>query len=100
MSIREIRINQNPFSAEYDKLGYGRIEIFTKPGTGKLHGQFSVVGNSSALNTRNPFLAPDQTQPYYSVIYMGNLGGPINKKTSFFLDVQRRNIDEIAVVNT
>ena len=31
-SIREIRINQNPFSAEYDKLGYGRIEIFTKPG--------------------------------------------------------------------
>ncbi|MGO9110947.1 MAG: carboxypeptidase-like regulatory domain-containing protein, partial [Thermoguttaceae bacterium] len=26
-SIREIRVNQNPFSAEYDKLGYGRIEI-------------------------------------------------------------------------
>jgi len=23
---------QNPFSAEYDRLGYGRIEIFTKPG--------------------------------------------------------------------
>ena len=38
-SIREIRINQNPFSAEYDKLGYGRIEIFTKPGTDKYHGQ-------------------------------------------------------------
>jgi hypothetical protein len=32
-SIREIRINQNPFSAEFDKLGYGRIEILTKPGT-------------------------------------------------------------------
>src|SRR5665213_3201381 len=32
-SIREIRINQNPFSAEYDRLGYGRIEVFTKPGT-------------------------------------------------------------------
>ena len=38
-SIREIRINQNPFSSEYDKLGYGRIEIFTKPGTDKFHGQ-------------------------------------------------------------
>ena len=37
-SIREIRINQNPFSPEYDKLGYGRIEIFTKPGTDKYHG--------------------------------------------------------------
>src|ERR1035441_8742545 len=30
---------------------------------------------------------------------MGNVGGPINKKASFFLDVQRRNIDEIAVVD-
>jgi hypothetical protein len=98
-SIREIRINQNPFSAEYDKLGYGRIEIFTKPGTDKLHGQFAVEGNSSGMNSRNPFLAADQTQPYDSVIYMGNIGGPINKKASFFFNVQRRNIDEIAVVN-
>lgn len=38
-SIREIRINSNPFSSEYDKLGFGRIEIFTKPGTDKFHGQ-------------------------------------------------------------
>ena len=98
-SIREIRINSNPFSAEYDKLGYGRIEIFTKPGTDKFHGQFSVVGNDSGLNTRNPFLGDAAQQPYDSVIYMGNVGGPINKKTSFFFDAQRRNIDEIAVVN-
>jgi carboxypeptidase family protein len=98
-SIREIRINQNPFSAEYDKLGYGRIEIFTKPGTDKFHGQFSVVGNSSGLNTRNPFLGDATQEPYHSVIFMGNVGGPINKKASFFLDVQRRNIDEIAIVD-
>src|SRR5579871_5024042 len=39
-AIREIRINQNPFSAQYDRLGYGRIEILTKPGTDKFHGQF------------------------------------------------------------
>ena len=37
-SIREIRINQNPFSPEYDRLGFGRIEIFTKPGTDKFRG--------------------------------------------------------------
>ncbi len=99
-SIREIRINSNPFSAEYDKLGYGRIEVFTKPGTDKFHGQFSVVGNDSAFNSRNPFLGDATQEPYDSVIYMGNFGGPINKKASFFLDVQRRNIDEIAVINT
>ncbi len=38
-SIREIRINQNPFSAEFERLGFGRIEILTKPGADKLRGQ-------------------------------------------------------------
>ena len=54
-AIREIRINRNPFSAEYDKLGYGRIEILTKPGTNQFHGQFFVQGNPSQFNTGNPF---------------------------------------------
>ncbi len=97
-SIREIRINQNPFSAEYDKLGYGRIEIFTKPGTDKYHGQVSVLGNSSAFNSQNPFLIG--TEPsYHSLQYMGNVGGPLGKKASFFVDAQRRNIDEVTIVN-
>jgi hypothetical protein len=96
-SIREIRINQNPFSAQFDKLGYGRIEVFTKPGTDKWHGQVSVMGNSSAFNSKNPFLASEPD--YHSTQYMGNLAGPINKKASFFVDFQRRNIDEVSVVN-
>ena len=54
-SIREIRINQNPFSSEYDKLGYGRIEILTKPGTDQWHGSLFLTGTSSAFNSRNPF---------------------------------------------
>src|SRR6185437_2556299 len=37
-SIREIRINQNPFAPEYDRLGLGRIEIFTKPGADHYRG--------------------------------------------------------------
>ena len=41
-SIREIRINSNPFSAEYDTQGRGRIEIFTKPGTDKFHGTVNL----------------------------------------------------------
>ena len=56
-AIREIRINQNPFSAEFDRLGYGRIEILTKPGTDKLHGRFFAQGNDNVLNTGNPFTA-------------------------------------------
>jgi len=99
-SIREIRLNQNPFSAEYDKLGYGRIEILTKPGTDKLHGQFMINGNASAFNARNPFVGEAAQPAYHSVLYSGNIGGPINKKASFFFNLDRRNIDEISVINT
>jgi hypothetical protein len=96
-SIREIRINQNPFSAEYDKLGYGRIEIFTKPGTDQWHGQVSVTGNTAGFNTKNPFA--EEEPSYNSELYSGNVGGPLGKKTSFFLSVDRRNIGDVAVVN-
>src|SRR5208283_2408889 len=101
-SIREIRINQNPFSSEYDKLGYGRIEILTKPGTDKLHGQIMVSGNTSAFNARNPFeILPEGTSPqsYNSEQYSGNIGGAINKKSSFFFNIERRNIGALGGVS-
>jgi hypothetical protein len=96
-SIREIRVNQNPFSAQYDSLGYGRIEILTKPGTDKLHGQLFASGNDSDFNTRNPFAT--DIPGYHSEIFNGNLGGPINKKTSFYVDGQHRDIEDDAIVN-
>jgi Carboxypeptidase regulatory-like domain len=96
-SIREIRINQNPFSAEYDKLGYGRIEVFTKPGTDKYHGQLFVIGNDSAFNSPNPFAGSQP--PYYTTQYNGNVGGPIGKVASFFFNLERRNINELTAVN-
>ena len=99
-SIREIRLNQNPFSAEYDKLGYGRIEILTKPGTDKFHGQMLVNGNDSAFNSRNPFEGAALQPGYHSVLYSGNIGGPISKKASFFFNLDRRNLDEISIVST
>jgi hypothetical protein len=96
-SIREIRINQNPFSSEYDKLGYGRIEVFTKPGSDKFHGQFLINGNDSAFNSPNPFAGPEPG--YDSTQFSGNVSGPINKKASFFVDAQRRNINDLQAVN-
>src|SRR6201996_544418 len=83
-SIREIRINQNPFSAEYDRLGYGRVEVFTKPGTDKLHGNLQVQGGDKAFNTSNPFLGQSNNQPDYHTVFMiGSISGPINRFSSF-----------------
>ncbi len=97
-SIREIRINRNPFSAEYDRLGYGRIEIFTKPGTDKVRGQAFFNFNDEALNSRDPF-APERA-PFQRRRYGGNLSGPIvSKRASFFLDFQRNENDDNEVIN-
>ena len=97
-SIREIRINQNPFSSEYDKLGYGRIEIFTKPGTDKFHGQVFADGNNSPFNARNPFITSGEP-PYHSTMFNGNIGGPMSKSASFFFNIDRRDIDELSAID-
>lgn len=99
-AIREIKVNQNPFSAAYDRLGYGRVEILTKPGSEKLHGSGFVQGNSSAFNTPSPFLHGISQPPYHTLLYGGQVGGPLGKNASFFLGLERRNINRNNVVNT
>src|SRR5947208_11017826 len=96
-AIREIRINQNPFSPEYDKLGYGRIEIFTKPGTDKFHGSGFYNFADDVFNSRNPYA--QQKAPFMLKEYGGNLSGPITKRASFFLDVRRDSVDNGAIIN-
>jgi hypothetical protein len=99
-SIREIRINQNPFSAQYDKLGYGRVEVFTKPGTDKYHGNLSVQGGDNAFNTSNPFLGASNTQPpYHTIFVIGSVSGPINRFMSFTVGGSHRTIQDNNIVN-
>ena len=96
-AIREIRINQNPFSAEFDKIGYGRIEILTKPGTDKLRGQAFIMGNDSAFNTGSPFLP--NVPGYYRLQYNGTVSGALTKKSSFFLSMEQRDNHDEAIYN-
>jgi hypothetical protein len=93
-SIREIRINQNPFSAQYDRVGYGRVEVFTKPGTDKLHVYFQTNGNANFFNTSNPFLGSVAQLPYHTIFILGNITGPINSKASFTLGGSHRVIQD------
>jgi Carboxypeptidase regulatory-like domain/TonB dependent receptor len=101
-SIREIRVNQNPFSAEYDRLGYGRIEIFTKPGTGALHGELEAQGNDSVFNSENPLLDGAPEPAYDSWNLHGSVGGPITKGSSYFVSAfsrQQLNENVIKAIN-
>ena len=95
-SIREIRVNSNPFSAEFDHIGFGRVEILTKPGTDKLHGSIFYQTDSGALDARNPFAT--QKPSFLTQQFQGNVGGSINKKTSFFMEFSDRHQDDQALI--
>jgi hypothetical protein len=94
-SIREIRINQNPFAAENDQPS-GRIDILTKPGTDKFRGAVSLNFNDESLNSRNPFaVSSPKRSPFQIRQFSGSLSGPIIKnKASFFFEVNRNETDD------
>ena len=96
-AIQSIRINQDPFSPEYDTLGYGRVEILTKPGAAHLHGGGYFNLGDSVWNSRNPYAA--QKAPFLLREYGATLAGPLRKSTSFFLAVDGADIANGAVIN-
>ncbi len=97
-TIREIRVNQNPFSSEYDRLGFGRIEILTKPGTDKFRGELEFEFEDEALNSRNPFAA--NRAPFQVREFSTNVGGPIVKqRASYFVDFEFGDTADNSLIN-
>jgi hypothetical protein len=97
-AIREIRINKNPYSAEFNRPGNGRIEILTKPGMEEFNGGGFVGFNNNWLNTRDPFAATNE--PYQSNNYGFYLGGPVKpKKATFFFNFEKGKTDSNSLIN-
>jgi hypothetical protein len=96
-TIREIRINQNPFSAEYDRIGMGRIEVLTKPGTDKLHGDFGLFDSDAYFNSRNPYA--DNKADYSNRFFFADLNGSISKRATFHLNTEIQRINNDALIN-
>jgi hypothetical protein len=97
-AIREVRINQNPYSAENEYPGWGGIEIFTQPGSDKWHGALAFDFNDESLNSRNPF-APTRA-PYQQRSFNVSLSGPVvPKRSSFSFYAGRYASDINSVVN-
>src|SRR5215475_4527445 len=97
-AIQTVTINQNPYSAEYNRPGRARIEITTKPGSSEYHGTMNFLFRDSRLNARDPFAtAKPQEQRR---IFEGSLLGPIGngKTTSFIFAGQRQEEDNQAIV--
>jgi hypothetical protein len=58
-AVQEVRINQDPYSAQYYWPGRGQMEIITKSAADHYHGQFNFYFRDSDLNAQNA-LAPSK----------------------------------------
>jgi TonB dependent receptor/Carboxypeptidase regulatory-like domain len=97
-AVQEIRINQDPYSAQYYWPGRGQMEIITKSAAERYHGQFNFMFRDSALNAQNA-LAP--TKPFEQRrVYEGHVTGPIPhaKQSGFLVSLNRAEEDLDAVV--
>jgi len=98
-AIQQIKINQDPYSAEFSRPGRGRIEVVTKAGTDAFHGTANVMVRDAALNARDAFAtskAPDRRR-----LYEGYLSGPVGdgKRSSFVLSASRNEQDSFVFIH-
>jgi hypothetical protein len=88
-AIKEVRINQNPFAAEFARPGGGRIDVITTGSSSALHGSVEFLGRDFRLDARNAFASQKPSEQHRT--YMGDLSGPLeqHKTASFMLSAWR-----------
>src|SRR5271157_5099562 len=96
-STEEFRIITNNFAPEYGRNNGAVIDVITRSGTNKLHGDASYFGRWDVLGARDFFnhqIDPNtglvvKKDPYERNLYGASLGGAIVKdKTFFFVNYQ------------
>ena len=87
-AIQQIKINADPYSAEYSRPGRGRIEILTKPGGQTFHGETNATFRDAALDATNAFATTRPSEQRR--IFEGSIGGPLGRggKSSFLVSAQ------------
>jgi hypothetical protein len=95
-AIQEIRINRNPYSAEYARPGRGRIEVVTKQAAPAFHGALNFRIRDHRLDARNAFAGARPPQQRRG--FEGHLTGPLGAKTGFLLSFERDEDDQFPVI--
>jgi hypothetical protein len=98
-AVQEVRINQDPYSAQYYWPGRGQMEIITKSAADHYHGEFNWRFRDSALNAQNALAASKPSEQRR--IYEGSATGPIRyiPKSSFLVSFNRAEEDRYSVVS-
>jgi hypothetical protein len=99
-SVQELRVETSSYSAEFGRSGGGAVNIVTKSGTNKYHGntyyyhQNTELNANSFTNNRNNLVRPRLRRHQYG----GTFGGPVwipkiykgENKTFFFVSYEGR----------
>ena len=96
-SIKNITVNQNPYSAEFGRPGKGRIEVKTKRRIHQYHGTAFTDFLNSAFDARNTFAS--SVPPHQRAISEAELEGPISKDVSFLVSARYDLNNETSVVD-
>ena len=81
-SISEFRVLTNNFDPEYGNYNGGMINVVTKSGSDKFHGNAFHFLRNTNLDARN-FFAPERGD-FKQNQFGGTIGGPIRKEKLFF----------------
>ena len=98
-AIKNVKINQNPYSALFSRPGRARIEITTDEGTKDFHGSASFLFRDSVFDASNFFASvkPPERRTFFD----GTLTGPLghSKSNTFLLSGENDNDDQQATVD-
>ncbi|MHB1698593.1 MAG: outer membrane beta-barrel protein [Acidobacteriaceae bacterium] len=98
-AIKNVRINQDPYSVLFSRPGRARIEITTESGTPRFHGSLNTLYRNSIFDSQNAFAVnkPSEQRQYYE----GSITGPVGhrQKTTFMLGADYDLLDLQAFVN-
>jgi hypothetical protein len=84
-TIQEFKAENSTFSAEYGECSGAVVNIATRSGANKLHGELFEFFRNDALDARNFFeLTANEPAPFKRNQFGGNLGGPILRDKLFF----------------
>ena len=99
-AVAEMKVLSN-FQPEYGRNAGAVVNIVTKSGSNKFHGELFEYFRNNALDARNYFNTTDQHRaPFHNNQFGGSLGGPIIKdKTFFYLNYegQRESVGTVTL---
>jgi len=98
-AVKEVKINQDPYSAFYARPGRARIEITTKGGTPQFHGTANFMLRDSVFDATNAYAVTKPSE--HRRFFEGSVTGPLSrsKKTTFLLALEADQDDQQATVD-